>query len=328
MNKDSKIYVAGHRGLVGSEIVKKLNQDGYHDIITMTHSELDLTRQDQVEHFFSFTKPDYVFVAAAKVGGIFANSTYPAEFVYSNMTIESNIIHSSYLNKVKKLLFLGSSCIYPRDCPQPIKEEYLLTSPLEKTNDGYAIAKIAGIVMCQKYNFQYGTNYISIMPTNLYGSVNDNYDPKNSHVLPGMIRKFHDAKVNKIESVELWGDGTPKREFLHVSDLANASIYLMNNYDSNEIINVGSGQEITIEDLALMIKKIVGYEGKLVFNTEYPNGTPRKFLDSSKLMNLGWKPEISLYDGIDMTYKELLEKHWSFGISTGMGGNPKNYPNI
>lgn len=323
MNKDAKIYVAGHSGLVGYEIVKKLNQNGFHNISTMTHFELDLTRQDQVEHFFNFIKPDYVFIAAAKVGGIYANSTYPAEFIYSNMVIESNIIHSSYLNNVKKLLFLGSSCIYPRDCPQPIKEEYLLTSPLEKTNDGYAIAKIAGIMMCQKYNFQYGTNYISLMPTNLYGSVNDNYDPKNSHVLPGMIKKFHDAKVNGVEFVELWGDGTPKREFLHVSDLADAAIFLMNNYDSSEIINVGSGQEITIEELAYIVKDIVGYDGRLNFNTNYPNGTPRKFLDSSKLMKLGWKPEIPLYEGIKQIYGELLERHWLFG---GIGDNPKNLP--
>ena len=316
MNKDSKIYVAGHRGLVGSEIVGKLKDDGYTNIITMTHSELDLTRQSDVEHFFNFVKPEYVFLAAAKVGGIYANSTFPAEFVYSNLTIETNIIHSSYLNGVKKLLFLGSSCIYPRDCEQPIKEEYLLTSELEKTNNGYAISKIAGIIMCQKYNFQYGTNYISLMPTNLYGSVSDNYDLKNSHVLPGMIRKFHDAKHenlwNKLmgpNMVELWGDGTPKREFLHVSDLADAALFLMDNYDSSEIINVGSGQEITIEELAYTIKDIVGFTGKINFNTKYPNGTPRKFLDSTKLMNLGWKPKIGLEEGIKQTYEELLKNH-------------------
>ena len=323
MNKDSKIYVAGHRGLVGSEIVKKLKDDGYTNIITMTHSELDLTRQSDVEHFFNFVKPEYVFVAAAKVGGIYANSTFPAEFVYSNLTIETNIIHSSYLNGVKKLLFLGSSCIYPRDCEQPIKEEYLLTSELEKTNNGYAISKIAGIIMCQKYNFQYGTNYISLMPTNLYGSVSDNYDLKNSHVLPGMIRKFHDAKNQKFwhnivdgvmkiirqDSVELWGDGTPKREFLHVSDLVDAALFLMDNYDSSEIINVGSGQEVTIEELAYTIKDIVGFTGRINFNSQYPNGTPRKFLDSTKLMNLGWKPKIGLEEGIKQTYEELLKNH-------------------
>ena len=282
----------------------------------MTHSELDLTRQSDVEHFFNFVKPEYVFVAAAKVGGIYANSTFPAEFVYSNLSIETNLIHSSYLNGVKKLLFLGSSCIYPRDCQQPIKEEYLLTSELEKTNNGYAISKIAGIIMCQKYNFQYGTNYISLMPTNLYGSVNDNYDLKSSHVLPGMIRKFHDAKNEKFWNkligsnvVELWGDGTPKREFLHVSDLADAALFLMNNYDSSEIINVGSGREVTIEELAYTIKDIVGFTGKINFNTQYPNGTPRKFLDSTKLMNLGWKPKIGLEDGIKQTYEELLKNH-------------------
>ena len=313
MNKDSKIYVAGHRGLVGSELVKKLRQDGYTNITTMVHSELDLTRQNEVEHFFNFIKPEYVFVAAAKVGGIYANSNYPAEFVYSNLTIESNIIHSAYLNKVKKLLFLGSSCIYPRNCPQPIKEEYLLTSELEKTNDGYAISKIAGIIMCKKYNSQYGTNFISLMPTNLYGGINDNYNPLGSHVLPGMIWKFHNAKQKQHHYVELWGDGTPKREFLHVSDLADACLFLMNNYNDNEIINVGSGQEITIEKLAYTIKDIVGYTGSVNFNTEYPNGTPRKFLDSSKLMNLGWSPKKSLYEGISSTYKELLDmKHPMF----------------
>lgn len=309
MDKDSLIYVAGHRGLVGSEIVKKLKSDGYFNIITMNHSELDLTRQEDVEHFFDFVKPEYVFISAAKVGGIYANSTFPAEFVYSNLTIELNIIHSSYINNVKKLLFLGSSCIYPRDCPQPIKEEYLLSSQLEKTNNGYAIAKIAGIIMCQKYNFQYGTNYISLMPTNLYGGLSDNYDPKNSHVLPGMIKKFHDAKKQNLNFVELWGDGTPKREFLHVSDLANASIFLMNNYDDSEIINVGSGEETTIEELAYTVKDVVGYKGSVNFNTNYPNGTPRKFLDSSKLMSLGWKPNIDLIDGIEKTYNDLLESN-------------------
>ena len=308
MNKDSRIYVAGHNGLVGSELVKKLKNDGYENIIVMSHSELDLTRQNDVEHFFSFIKPEYVFISAAKVGGIFANSTYPAEFVYSNLTIETNIIHSSYLNKVKKLLFLGSS-FYPRDCPQPIKEEYLLSSSLEKTNDGYAIAKIAGIIMCQKYNFQYGTNYISLMPTNLYGSLSDSYDLKNSHVLPGMIKKFHDAKIQNLDSVELWGDGTPKREFLHVSDLANASLFLMNNYNDSEIINVGSGSEIEIKELANIIKEIVGFNGSITFNKNYPNGTPRKFLDSSKLLGLGWSPSIKLYDGIKQIYNDLVINH-------------------
>jgi GDP-L-fucose synthase len=307
MKKNSLIYVAGHKGLVGSEILKKLKSEGYDNVIAMNHSELDLTRQNEVEHFFDTIKPEYVFLAAAKVGGIYSNSTYPAEFVYSNLQIQTNIIHSSYVNKVKKLLFLGSSCIYPRNCPQPIKEEYLLSSELEPTNNGYAVAKIAGIIMCQKYNFQYGTNYISLMPTNLYGSITDNYDPKNSHVLPGMIKKFHDAKKENKKLVELWGTGEPLREFLHVSDLADAAVFLMNNYDSSEIINVGSGEEITIENLAWTIKDIVEHKGDIFFNSTYPNGTPRKFLDSSKLRNLGWSPKIKLEDGIRKTYNDLIE---------------------
>jgi len=312
MNKDSKIYVAGHSGLVGSELIRKLNENSYTNIITRTHSELDLTRQKDVEDFFEKEKPEYVFISAAKVGGIYSNSTYPAEFVYSNLTIETNLIHTSYLNDVKKLLFLGSSCIYPRNCPQPIKEEYLLSSQLEKTNNGYAIAKIAGIIMCQKYNSQYDTNYISLMPTNLYGSIHDNYDPKNSHVLPGMIRKFHDAKTSNHESVELWGTGTPLREFLHVTDLADAALFLMNNYDDGEIINVGSGEEVSIESLAYSIKDVVDYNGKVFFNSDYPDGTPKKFLDSSKLMDMGWSPKISLQDGLEQTYNDLLDYHSYF----------------
>lgn len=325
MELNDKIYVAGHRGLVGSQIVKKLKEQGYTNICVAnklkegethikdndpdleTYIHLDLTNQRDVERYFEFTKPEYVFLAAAKVGGIYANSTYPADFTYNNLIIECNIINACYKSGVKKLVFLGSSCIYPRDCPQPIKEEYLLTSPLEKTNEGYAIAKIAGIIMCQKYNSQYGTNYISLMPTNLYGSINDNYDPKNSHVLPGMIRKFHDAKKNNLPVMELWGTGSPFREFLHVSDMADAAIYLMNNYNSSEIINVGSGSEISIKDLAYMIKDIVGYEGKIYFNDSYPDGTPRKFLDTTKLRKLGWEPKISLYDGIKTTYEECLK---------------------
>lgn len=307
MNKTDKIYIAGHRGLVGSEILKKLEKEGYENIITSTHKQLDLTNQLETDVFFDNHKPDYVFLAAAKVGGIVANSTYPADFTYENLMVECNVINSCYKHQVKKLVFLGSSCIYPRDCHQPIKEEYLLSGPLEQTNNGYAIAKIAGIIMCQKYNKQYGTNYISLMPTNLYGSVSDNYDPKNSHVLPGMIRKFHDAKINNVSSVELWGTGSPFREFLHVSDLADAVLFLMDNYNSSEIINVGSGSEITIKDLAFMIKNIVGYEGHIHFNDSYPDGTPRKFLDSSKLRELGWKPKINLYDGIKSTYEELLK---------------------
>ena len=306
MNKTDKIYVAGHNGLVGSEIVKKLKKEGYENIITCNREYLDLTDQRSVKIFFNGHRPDYVFLAAAKVGGIVSNSTYPADFTYQNLMVECNVINACHEYDVKKLLFLGSSCIYPRDCPQPIKEEYLLSGPLEKTNDGYAIAKIAGIIMCQKYNKQYGTNFISLMPTNLYGSISDNYDPKNSHVLPGMIRKFHDAKMNNVPTLELWGTGSPFREFLHVSDLADASLFLMNNYDSGEIINIGSGTEITIKDLALMIKEIVGYEGEIYFNDSYPDGTPRKFLDTTKLRNLGWKPTIELYDGIKSTYEDLL----------------------
>jgi GDP-L-fucose synthase len=307
MNKTDKIYVAGHRGLVGSEIVKKLREDGYENIITRTHSGLDLTRQWDTEHFFLDNKPDYVFLAAAKVGGIYANSTYPADFTYENLMVECNVIKSCHEFGVKKLLYLASSCVYPRDCPQPIKEEYLLTGPLEKTNDGYAISKIAGIIMCQKYNEQYGTNFISLMPTNLYGSISDNYDLKNSHVLPAMIRKFHDAKVNNSPYVELWGTGSPLREFLHVSDLADAAIFLMNNYNSTEIINVGSGDEISIKYLAFIIKDIIGYGGEIRFNSNYPDGTPRKLLDSSKLKDMGWKPKILLYDGIKSTYENLLK---------------------
>jgi len=306
MNKEDKIYVAGHRGLVGSEIVKKLKENGFNNIITQTHKELDLTRQLDTENFFHWYRPDYVFLAAAKVGGIYANSTYPADFTYDNLIVECNIINSCHKFNVKKLLFLGSSCIYPRNCPQPIKEEYLLSGPLEKTNDGYAIAKIAGIIMCQKYNKQHGTNFISLMPTNLYGSINDNYDPKNSHVLPGMIRKFHDAKMNNAESVELWGTGKPLREFLHVSDLADAALFLMENYNSGDVINVGSGVEVSIRRLAWIIQDIVGYKGEVKFNADYPDGTPRKFIDSTKLRELGWVPKISLEEGIKSTYDELV----------------------
>ena len=324
MLRTDKIYVAGHRGLVGSEIVKKLKSEGYENIITATHRDeegpmypprgthqplplhVDLTRQSDTEKFFQEQRPDYVFLAAAKVGGIYANSTFPADFTYENLMVECNVIKSCYEYGVKKLVFLGSSCVFPKMSPQPIKEEYLLTSPLEKTNEGYAIAKIAGIIMCQKFNTQYNTNYITLMPTNLYGSLQDNYDPKTSHVLPGMIRKFHEAKVKNLPVMELWGTGSPFREFLHVSDLADAALFLMDHYDSSEIINVGSGEEITIKDLALMIKDIVGYEGDIYFNDSYPNGTPRKFLDSTKLMRLGWKPKIGLRDGIKSTYDEII----------------------
>lgn len=306
MNKDSKIYVAGHRGLVGSAIMRKLQQEGYTNIITRTHKELDLTSQAQTQEFFKKEKPEYVFLAAAKVGGIHANNTYPADFAYINIMIESNVIKASYDYGVKKLLFLGSSCIYPKLCPQPIKEEYLLTGPLEKTNEAYAIAKIAGLKMCQYFNRQYGTNYISVMPTNLYGP-NDNFDLETSHVLPALIRKFHEAKINNKPYVEVWGTGTPRREFLHVDDLADATVYLMNNYDENEPLNIGTGKDITIKELAELIKEIVGYEGEIKFDTTKPDGTPRKLLDVSRLHATGWKHKIELREGIKQTYEWFKE---------------------
>jgi len=308
MNKDSKIYVAGHRGLVGSAIMRKLQQEGYTNIITRTHKELDLTNQAQTQEFFEKEKPEYVFLAAAKVGGIHANNTYPADFAYINIMIESNVIKASYDYGVKKLLFLGSSCIYPKLCPQPIKEGYLLTGPLEKTNEAYAIAKIAGLKMCQYFNRQYGTNYISVMPTNLYGP-NDNFDLETSHVLPALIRKFHEAKINNKPYVEVWGTGTPRREFLHVDDLADAVIYLMNNYDENEPLNIGTGKDITIKELAELIKEIVGYEGEIKFDTTKPDGTPRKLLDVSRLHATGWKHKIELREGIQSTY-EWFKENW------------------
>jgi len=307
MNKDSKIYVAGHRGLVGSAIMRKLQQEGYTNIITRTHKELDLTSQAQTQEFFKKEKPEYVFLAAAKVGGIHANNTYPADFAYINIMIESNVIKASYDYGVKKLLFLGSSCIYPKLCPQPIKEEYLLTGLLEKTNEAYAIAKIAGLKMCQYFNRQYGTNYISVMPTNLYGP-NDNFDLETSHVLPALIRKFHEAKIDNKPYVEVWGTGTPRREFLHVDDLADAVIYLMNNYDENEPLNIGTGKDITIKELAGLIKEIVGYEGEIKFDTTKPDGTPRKLLDVSRLHNAGWEHKITLREGIENTYEWFKEK--------------------
>lgn len=307
MNEDSRIYVAGHKGLVGSAIVRKLEREGYKNIIKMTHSELDLVDQKEVEHFFKMMKPEYVFLAAAKVGGIMANSTYPAEFIYQNIMIESNVINQCYKNEVKKLLFLGSSCIYPKLCPQPIKEEYLLSGYLEPSNDSYAIAKISGIKMCQSYNKQYGTNYISVMPTNLYGP-NDNYDLFNSHVLPALIRKFHEAKVNNDASVTIWGTGSPKREFLHVNDLADALLFLMNHIYDNEPINIGSGKDVTIKELANIIKKIVDYQGEIVFDETKPDGTPRKLLDVSKIKNYGWEYSIELEDGIKSTYFHDFKK--------------------
>jgi len=307
MKKDSKIYVAGHRGLVGSAIMRKLQQEGYTNIITRTHKELDLTNQAQTQEFFKKEKPEYVFLAAAKVGGIHANNTYPADFAYINTMIESNVIKASYDYDVKKLLFLGSSCIYPKLCPQPIKEEYLLTGPLEKTNEAYAIAKIAGLKMCQYFNRQYGTKYISVMPTNLYGP-NDNFDLETSHAFAALLRKFHEAKINNKPYVEVWGTGTPRREFLHVDDLADAVVYLMNNYDENEPLNIGTGKDVTIKELAELIKEVVGYEGEIKFDTTKPDGTPRKLLDVSRLHNAGWEHKITLREGIENTYEWFKEK--------------------
>lgn len=306
MDKNAKIYVAGHRGLVGSAIVRRLEQGGYTNIIGKTHSELDLTNQASVEAFFEEEKPEYVFLAAAKVGGIGANSTYPADFIMENELIQCNVIRSAFRNKVKKLMFLGSSCIYPRMCPQPIKEEYLLTSELETTNEAYALAKISGLKMCQFFNKQYGTNYISVMPTNLYGP-NDNFDLESSHVLPALIRKFHEAKVHDKPYVELWGTGAPLREFLHVDDMADACVFLMETYNGNDFFNVGTGKELTILQLAEMIKKVVGFKGELKFDSTKPDGTPRKLLDVSRLEKAGWKAQIELEDGIRNTYEWYLE---------------------
>ena len=302
MDLSSKIYVAGHRGLVGSAIVRALEKQGYDNLILRTHSELDLLDQKSTADFFKKEKPEYVFLAAAKVGGIMANKTYPADFIYQNLQIQNNIIHHSYLNGVKKLLFLGSSCIYPKLCSQPIKEEYLLTGELEPTNEPYAIAKIAGIKMCPAYNKQYETDFISVMPTNLYGP-NDNFDLENSHVLPALIRKFHEAKINNQNEIVVWGTGAPKREFLHVDDLADACIFLMNNYDNSEIINIGTDEDISIKELAEMIKEITGFTGEINWDASKPDGTPRKLLDVSKLHNLGWKHQINLPDGILSVYE-------------------------
>ena len=307
MNKQSKIYIAGHRGLVGSALVRKFQELGYDNLILKTRSELNLLNQQEVADFFAVEKPEYVFLAAAKVGGIGANSTYPADFVYENMMIQTNIIHSAYKNNTKKLLFLGSSCIYPKMAEQPIKEESLLTGELEPTNDAYAIAKIAGIKMCQAYNKQYGTNYISVMPTNLYGP-NDNFDLEKSHVFPALIRKFHEAKINKEAEVVVWGTGTPIREFLYVDDLAEACIYLMNHYNDDKIVNIGTGVGVTIRELAESIAKVVGYEGKLVFDTSKPDGTPIKINDVSYLNSLGWQAKTDLLSGIEKTYNWYKSK--------------------
>jgi len=306
MNKDSKIFVAGHNGMVGSAIVRKLKELGYTKIVTKSRKELDLTNQFQVNQFFHFERPEYVFLAAAKVGGIKANDDFRADFIYENIMIQSNIIKASHDNGVKKLLFLGSTCIYPKHCTQPIKEEYLLTGLLEPTNDAYAIAKISGVKMCQSFNKQYGDNFISVMPTNLYGP-NDNYDLNNSHVLPAMIRKFHEAKVEEKDIVEIWGTGTPMREFLYVDDLADACVYLMNNYNSSEIVNIGTGEDLTIKDLAHLVKEVVGFNGDIYFNTDKPDGTPKKLSDVSKLKEIGWSYKTSLKEGIQKTYTDYVK---------------------
>jgi len=304
MNKSDKIYVAGHNGMVGSAIVRQLQKNGFTTLLTRSSKELDLTNQAAVNQFFETEKPAYVFLAAAKVGGIQANNTYRADFLYQNLMIEANIIHASYTNKVTKLLFLGSSCIYPKMAPQPLKEAYLLSGLLEETNEPYAIAKIAGIKLCESYRRQYGCNFISAMPTNLYGP-NDNYDLNNSHVLPALIRKFHTAKKENLPQVEVWGTGTPLREFLHVDDLAEACLFLMENYNKEQFVNVGAGVDISIKELAMLIKNIVGYEGELTFNPSKPDGTPRKLMDVSKIHSLGWKHKIELQEGIKKIYAEV-----------------------
>ena len=305
MNKNSKIYIAGHMGLVGSAIKRRLEKDGYTNLMFKTKEEIDLLDSDKVKEFFEKEKPEYVFLAAAKVGGILANNYYPAEFIYQNLQIQNNIIHNAYLHKVKKLLFLASSCIYPKNCPQPIKEEYLLSGHLEETNKAYAVAKIAGIEMCQSYNKQYRTNFISVMPTNLYG-MGDNFDLKNSHVLPALIRKFHEAKINNEKKVIIWGTGLPRREFLFVDDLAEACVFLMNNYNGNDIINIGIGEDITIFELAELIKKVVSFKGEIVNDATKPDGTSQKLLDVSKINKMRWKYKTSLEEGLEETYKWFL----------------------
>ncbi len=306
MEKEAKIYVAGHRGMVGSAIVRNLRNRGYENIVCRTHGELDLSSQGDVAEFFESERPDYVFLAAARVGGILANSTYPAQFFYQNMMIECNVIHWAYLSGVKKLMFLGSSCIYPRLAEQPIREDALLTGLLEPTNEAYAIAKIAGIKMCDYYRKEYGCDFVSVMPTNLYGT-GDNYDLQNSHVLPAMIRKFHEAKVSNASEVVLWGSGSPLREFLHADDMAEATVFCMEHYSDYGQINVGSSEEISIRSLAEMVQSVVGYRGEVVWDSSKPDGTPRKLMDSSKLHSLGWRPSVSLREGMERTYVEFLE---------------------
>lgn len=313
MEKNAKIYVAGHRGMVGSALVRRLESEGYQNIIVRTSRELDLRNQQAVADFFAAEKPAYVFLAAAKVGGIMANNIYRADFLYENLQIQNNVIHSAHVEGVEKLMFLGSSCIYPKLAPQPLQEDSLLTGPLEYTNEPYAIAKIAGIKMCESYRKQYGRNYISVMPTNLYGP-NDNYDLNNSHVLPAMIRKFHEAKVENKPFVELWGTGSPLREFLHADDLADACVYLMKNYDGEQFVNIGVGEDVTIKNLAELIKATVGYEGELRWNTDKPDGTPRKLMDVSKLHSMGWKHRYDLEEGIRITYQDFLQKLEEYAV--------------
>lgn len=311
MKPDSRIYVAGHRGLVGSAIVRRLQAGGYRNVLTQTHAGLDLTQQEAVNRFFERERPEYVFIAAARVGGIYANNTYPAEFVYQNLMIESNIIHAAWRNQAQKLLFLGSSCIYPKHAPQPMKEEHLLTGHLEPTNEAYAIAKIAGIKMCTAYNRQYGTNYLSVMPTNLYGP-GDNYDPKNSHVLPALIRRMHEAKTQQQPEVVIWGTGSPRREFLYSDDLADACVFLMERYnaaDLGEFVNIGVGREITIRELAELVAEVVGFGGRLTFDSSKPDGTPRKLLDVSRLQALGWQAKTGFREGIAMAYADYLVRN-------------------
>jgi GDP-L-fucose synthase len=311
MLKNSSIFVAGHRGLVGSALVRTLNYHGFTNIITRTHSELNLENQAAVEEFFKTEKPEYVFLSAAKVGGIYANNTYPADFAYSNMQIQCNVVHCSYKYKVRKLLFLGSSCIYPKFAPQPMNESSLLSGPLEETNKAYALAKISGIIMCQSYNRQYGTNFISVMPTNLFGP-SDNYHGQNSHVLPALIRRFDEAKINNASEVAIWGTGSAFREFLYADDLADACIYLMQHYDDSEIVNIGSGEEISIKNLAYLVKEAVGFSGNLTFDTSKPDGTPRKLLDCSKIHGLGWRHRTSIQEGLTMAYSDFV-KRWDAG---------------
>lgn len=308
MEKDAKIYVAGHRGLVGSSILRALDRAGYKNVVYRTHKELDLTNFEAVKNFFDRERPEYVFLAAAKVGGIWANKTHKAEFIYENLQIQNSVIKNAYDYGVKKLLFLGSSCIYPRMCPQPIKEEYLLSGYLEETNDAYAIAKISGLMMCRAFRQQYGVDYISAMPTNLYG-YNDNFDLESSHVLPALMRKIHDAKENNVPEVTVWGTGSPLREFLFVDDLADALVFLMNEYSGEEHVNVGTGTDVSIKELAQLICKVVGYKGKLVFDTSKPDGTPKKLLDVSKINSLGWKATVSLEEGIRKTYEWYLQEY-------------------